>query len=445
MPDSTPASKADLALAVSASGQFLQSTGPGTIPTTKSLVQSDVSGLPAALTSKADDAAVVKLVGDQSIAGGKTFADTTTHQKVMDLRGASGTYMFRVYDPNATGFPFDLETYMGAAGNIATGRWMDIGQGRIDNGDVCQIAANNYFNVANVEPHMFQVWPDVNGPGIKIQSASSTPSAGNENAPCIAFYNADDPDPNFYPSAFAAQTGKKQLQISGDGRHDWGPNLAKTPLTNRTASLYRDPSNNYLTLTSSAGIQLPGVKFTEGAAAGDGVHPILTMGDVSPSVAAIFERKSPSQNFYFGESTDAGSTFFRGLGGLVATASNAGSSTYAAVQNGAGNGTGNEARLYLAPHSGFTFPDTSPYVSSYNVGNNAGFRFATYNSGMSVMLQIAPDGTLTHTGAGLGFFGGAAHAQFTGGAATAGGTYGATEQLMLQTLWNMARGYHFLT
>lgn len=354
-------------------------------------ISETVDTVAADVATKAEDAAVVKLAGDQSIAGVKT------HTGTVDLRIPAGGYAQRVWADN-TAFPYSLAAVTGAVGNIATGAWVTISQNRNAIGDHIGITEAHAFDGANIEGSMLSVWPDINGPGGKFQSASGNPGVGTENATCLALYNADDPDANFYPSAYAAQSGKKQAVIWGDGRIDWGVNLGKLPATNRTASLYRDPANNFLTLTSTAGIQLPGVKFTEAAAAGDGLHPVLTLGDVSPTVAALFSRKASAQNLYFGESTDTGSTFFRGRGGLVATASIASGSTYAAVQNVAGNGTSNEARLYLAPHSGFTFPDTSPYISSYNVGNNAGFRFSTYNGGMTVPVTIAPAGDVTLTG-----------------------------------------------
>ena len=58
----------------------------------------------------------------------------------------------------------------------------------------------------------------------------------------------------------------------------------------------------------------------------------------------------------------------------------------------------------------------------------------TLRNGSNNVIQI-------RSGAVLSLFGAAGHAQYTFGGATAGGTYGATEQQMLQRLWDMQRGF----
>jgi hypothetical protein len=55
------------------------------------------------------------------------------------------------------------------------------------------------------------------------------------------------------------------------------------------------------------------------------------------------------------------------------------------------------------------------------------------------------EGDLAHLAGDVGFFGVTPVVQQTGGASTAGGTYGATEQTMLQAAYDALRAYGLLT
>lgn len=402
--------KADQALAASTIGQFLRSAGPVQVPVTSD-----------------------------------TFTIPITHQGTVDYRIPAGGMALNVWASNTT-FPYNKAAGIGAVGNIFTGAWLLVSQTRGDDGGSIGIGEANYFSSASVEGSMVNIWPDVAAPGLKIQSNGGNPGIGGQSATCTAFYNADDLDPNFFPSAYAGQTGKKQSVTWGDGRIDWGPNLGLNPQANRQASLYRDASTNLLTMTAVSGVQLPGIKLFSGFQAGDGAIPNFIMGDVSPSLAAYFRRKLPAQDIFFGDAGDTGRVVFQGRGGFLVSAQIPSGAAYGAIQNYVSTATYNMARLYFAPHSGYTFPDNAPYIEAFSVPQDSGLRLATYYSGgPTVRLTINPDGTFLHNGAAIGFFGGPGHAQYAGGVATAGGTYGATEQTMLQILWNMSRGYSLLT
>lgn len=66
-------------------------------------------------------------------------------------------------------------------------------------------------------------------------------------------------------------------------------------------------------------------------------------------------------------------------------------------------------------------------------------------SGVSVSLVLDGNNMLKADPTGLGFFGATPVAQQTGGADTAAGTYGATEQGMIQRMYDALRNYGLLT
>lgn len=66
-------------------------------------------------------------------------------------------------------------------------------------------------------------------------------------------------------------------------------------------------------------------------------------------------------------------------------------------------------------------------------------------NGNALFQSLEIEADLNHDGTAIGFFGTAPQTQQAGGAATASGTYGATEQGMLNAVYSMARTYGLLT
>ena len=122
-----------------------------------------------------------------------------------------------------------------------------------------------------------------------------------------------------------------------------------------------------------------------------GPFPLLYIGGSSSSVAGIFRRVTGSASLYFGEDSDSGGTFFRGTGGLTASATVTSGINWAFIKNQATNATTNKARLGLGPHGGYTIA-VAPYIESFNVSNNAGLGFGTYNGSLTEKMRIMPDG-----------------------------------------------------
>jgi hypothetical protein len=198
-------------------------------------------------------------------------------------------------------------------------------------------------------------------------------------------------------------------------------------------------------------LTIPGMVFSETNPAGDGLAPQVVLGDASPTVAALYVRKVGTQSFLYGNNAaDAGGVTYQGAGGFTLRGTNTAGATNVFVSNTAAFGTANSARVVLAPHNGYGVGN-GPYIEGYNVpgdpstGVDGGVRIGTYFGGLGVRFDIKPDGSLAHSGPKAGFLGAPEVVRQTGGAATAGGTYDATAQGMLQKVYDALRAFGFLT
>jgi hypothetical protein len=122
-------------------------------------------------------------------------------------------------------------------------------------------------------------------------------------------------------------------------------------------------------------------------------YPLFLMGGSSNTHAGVFRRIKPAADLYFGEDGDTGSTVFRGSGGFRATSAATSARTTLFVQNTAGSGTTNYARIALGPHGGYDFSNP-PYMEAFNDGNDAGLAWGTYNSGQFERMRLSKEGNL---------------------------------------------------
>lgn len=121
-------------------------------------------------------------------------------------------------------------------------------------------------------------------------------------------------------------------------------------------------------------------------------YPFLWIGGPNTAVACVFERIISTASFYFGETTDTGGVVFRGTGGLQSNATVAsGKANIIFIQNTANNTSSNEVCLRLGPHNGYG-SNNAPYVGAYNVVNDGGLTFGTYNSGNLEVARVTPAG-----------------------------------------------------
>jgi hypothetical protein len=146
-----------------------------------------------------------------------------------------------------------------------------------------------------------------------------------------------------------------------------------------------------------------GVSITDGNLALDGSHPIFTLGSNSPTVAAVFSRKTSALSIFYGSDTDTGGASFRGKGGLTTSAAAGSTSVPLFVSNGGSFTTNNTAKLLLGAHGGYTITN-APYIEGFNdtsdqsTGVDSGIRFATFNGSLAVRMTLAASGNL-----GIGF------------------------------------------
>lgn len=123
--------------------------------------------------------------------------------------------------------PYKLSSYFANNGAFYTGVWTIISNKRFSvAGDIMGISAL----ADGSEPNMLSISPDIDGPGIGIESLSKyRPDGKNQSA--IAFYNLDQPIPGT-ATPYSSGYHIKRAAIMGDGGWKWGRNLGTNIFAN---------------------------------------------------------------------------------------------------------------------------------------------------------------------------------------------------------------------
>lgn len=122
--------------------------------------------------------------------------------------------------------PYLRSAYFASNGAFYTGVWMIISNKRVNlAGDIQGVSATP----DGAEPSMLSISPDINGPCLAVEAASSQ-AAGYENSAALAVYDMNAIHGG--QTSYSAGYGTKKFAIRGDGSMYWGTNLGTNILGN---------------------------------------------------------------------------------------------------------------------------------------------------------------------------------------------------------------------